>query len=50
MVFFLGKDVTVKLSTESNRGIGVTPAAGASSQITVSASPGTTFKIPAGPG
>ena len=50
MVFFLGKDVTVKLSTESNRGIGVTPAAGASSQITVSASPGTTFLIPAGPG
>ena len=26
MVFFLGKDVTVKLSTESNRGVGVTPA------------------------
>ncbi len=50
MVFFLGKDVTVKLSTESNRGIGVTPAAGSSSQITVSASPGTTFKIPASPG
>ena len=50
MVFFLGKDVTVKLSTESNRGVGVTPAAGASSQVTVSASPSTTFLIPASPG
>ena len=50
MVFFLGKDVTVKLSTESNRGVGVTPAGGAASQVTVSASPGTTFVIPAGPG
>ena len=50
MVFFLGKDVTVKMSTESNRGVGVTPAAGASSQVTVSASPSTTFLIPASPG
>ena len=50
MVFFLGKDVTVKLCTESNRGVGVTPAAGASSQVTVSASPSTTFLIPASPG
>ena len=50
MVFFLGKDVTVKLCTESNRGVGVTPAAGASSQVTVAASPGTTFVIPASPG
>ena len=50
MVFFLGKDVTVKMSTESNRGVGVTPAAGASNQVTVSASPSTTFLIPASPG
>ena len=50
MVFFLGKDVTVKLCTESNRGVGVTPAAGASAQVTVAASPGTTFVIPASPG
>ena len=46
MVFFLGKDVTVKMSTESNRGVGVTPAGGASNQVTVSASPSTTFVIP----
>ena len=50
MVFFLGKDVTVKMSTESNRGVGVTPAGGASNQVTVSASPSTTFLIPASPG
>ena len=46
MVFFLGKDVTVKMSTESDRGVGVTPAGGASSQVTVSSSPSTTFVIP----
>ena len=50
MVFFLGKDVTVKMSTESNRGVGVTPAAGASNQVSVAASPSTTFLIPASPG
>ena len=50
MVFFLGKDVTVKLCTESDVGVGVTPAAGAASQVTVSAAPATTFLIPAGPG
>jgi len=50
MVFFLGKDVTVKLCTESNRAVGVTPAAGDASQVTVSASPSTTFVIPAAAG
>ncbi len=50
MVFFLGKDVTVKLCTESNRGIGVTPDVGENAQVTVSASPSDTFVIPAAAG
>ena len=45
MVFFLGKDVEIKISTESNRGIAVTPAGGASSQIAVNSSPAGTFNI-----
>ena len=40
MVFFLGKDVTVALATENQtNGVGVTPAAGASAQLQVAASP-----------
>ncbi len=39
MVFFLGKDVTVKLSTESNRGFEITPAAGNAAQVVVDATP-----------
>lgn len=40
MVFFLGKDVTVALATENaTLGVGVTPAAGASAQLQVTASP-----------
>ena len=45
MVFFLGKDVEIKISTESNKGIEVTPAGGASSQISISATPAGTFNI-----
>jgi len=45
MVFFLGKDVEIKISTESNKGIEVTPAGGASSQITIDATPTGTFNI-----
>ena len=40
MVFFLGKDVTIALATEhQTNGVGVTPAAGASAQLQVAASP-----------
>ena len=40
MVFFLGKDVTVALATENQtNGVGVTPAAGASTQLQVAVSP-----------
>jgi len=45
MVFFLGKDVEIKISTESNKGIAITPAGGASSQLAISASPAGTFNV-----
>tara|TARA_R100001463_G_scaffold127288_1_gene185323 strand:- start:14107 stop:14703 length:597 start_codon:yes stop_codon:yes gene_type:complete len=48
MVFFLGKDVEIKISTESNRGVAITPAGGASSQIAaITASPAGTFNVKA---
>lgn len=49
MVFFLGKDVTFGITTESDRGIGVTPAGHAASQVDVGTSPSGDLVIKAGP-